>query len=177
MTLLAKRYASALFALAKEKGALDALTSDLATVHAELAVPAARALLTSPDVSAPERQQVLGKLTAGRHELLVNLVGVLQHRRRLEVLADLPAAFRELVMVERGEVEGVAESAHPLSDAEMTSLTSLASRLSGLKVQLTAAHRPDLIGGVRLRIGNVLYDGSLRAALNQLEQKLQQSAV
>ncbi|MCB9879524.1 MAG: ATP synthase F1 subunit delta [Planctomycetes bacterium] len=177
MTLLAKRYASALFALAKEKGAIDALASDLATVHAELAVPAARALLTSPDVSADERQQVLSKLTAGRHELLVNLVGVLQHRRRLEVLVDLPAAFRELVMVERGEVEGTAESAHPLSDDEMTSLNGLASRLSGMKVQLTAAHRPDLIGGVRLRIGNVLYDGSLRAALNQLEQKLQQSAV
>lgn len=177
MTLLAKRYASALFSLAKEKGALEALASDLAIVHAELATPAARAMLTSPDVSAAERQQVLAKLSAGRHQLLVNLFGVLQHRRRLEVLLDLPAAFRELLMVERGEIEGTAESAHPLSADELQSLTGLASRLSGLKVQLTAGHRPDLIGGVRLRIGNVLYDGSLRAALTQLEQKLQQSAV
>ena len=106
-----------------------------------------------------------------------NLVGVLQHRRRLEVLPDLPTAFRDLLMQDRGEVEGTAESAHPLDDAELEALTNLASRLSGKKVVLTAAHKPELIGGVRLVVGNVLYDGSLRAALEQLEGKLQQTSV
>jgi F-type H+-transporting ATPase subunit delta len=177
MTLLAKRYASALFTLAKDKGAVDAVASDLAALHGELHAPGASALLTSPDVAADERSKVLAKLTEGRHELLVNLVGVLQHRRRLEVLADLPVAFRELLMQDRGEVEGVAQSAHPLGDDELKALTELASRLSGKKVVLTAAHKPELIGGVRLVVGNVLYDGSLRAALDQLQNKLQHSAV
>jgi len=177
MTLLAKRYASALFTLAKDKGAVDAVASDLAALHSELHAPGASALLSSPDVAADERAQVLAKLTEGRHELLVNLVGVLRHRRRLEVLADLPAAFRDLLMQDRGEVEGVAQSAHPLGDDELRSLTELASRLSGKKVVLTAAHKPELIGGVRLVVGNVLYDGSLRAALDQLQNKLQHSAV
>jgi len=177
MTLLAKRYASALFTLAKEKGAVDAVGSDLAALHAELHAPGAAALLSSPDVALDERSAALAKLTAGRHELVSNLVGVMQHRRRLDVLADLPTAFRELLMVDRGEVEGVAESAHPLGDDELKALTELASRLSGKQVVLTAAHKPELIGGVRLVVGNVLYDGSLRAALDQLQDKLQHSAV
>jgi len=177
MTLLAKRYASALFTLAKEKGAVDAVAADLASLHGELHAPGALALIGSPDVAADERAKILGKLTEGRHELIANLVGVLQHRRRLEVLADLPAAFRELWMLDRGEVEGVAESAHPLGDDELEALSDLAGRLSGKKVVLTAAHKPELIGGVRLVVGNVLYDGSLRAALEQLQTKLQHSTV
>ena len=177
MTLLAKRYASALFTLAKDKGAVDAVAADLASLHSELHAPGASALLSSPDVAADERNQVLGKLSQGRHELIANLIGVLQHRRRLEVLSDLPAAFRELWMLDRGEVEGVAQSAHPLGDDELKALTDLASRLSGKKVVLTAAHKPELIGGVRLVVGNVLYDGSLRAALDQLQTKLQHSSV
>ena len=177
MTLLAKRYATALFALAKDKGATDVVAADLAALHGELHAPSAGALLTSPDVSAEERKAILGKLTEGRHELVANLVGVLQNRRRLEVLVDLPTAFRDLFMADRGEVEGQAESAHPIGADELASLTELACRLSGKKVVLTASHRPDLLGGVRLTVGNVLYDGSLRAALSQLQDKLQQSTV
>jgi F-type H+-transporting ATPase subunit delta len=102
---------------------------------------------------------------------------VLQQRRRLDVLFDLGPAYRAMVMNARGEVDGVAESAHALDAQELAALAELASRLSGKKVKLTTAHRPELLGGVRLRVGNVLYDGSLRATLDQLEQKLQQATV
>ncbi|MBL8756526.1 MAG: F0F1 ATP synthase subunit delta, partial [Planctomycetes bacterium] len=98
-------------------------------------------------------------------------------RRRLDVLFDLGPAFRALAMAARGEVDGVAESAHPLEAADLAALTELAGRLSGKKVRLTVAIRPELLGGVRLCVGNVLYDGSLRAALDQLEHKLQQATV
>ena len=177
MTLLGKRYATALHALAVQKGVVDGVAADLLMLHAVFASPTARGLITSPDVTAKERAAALDKLCVGRSELLRNLVGVLQQRRRLDVLFDLHPAYRALVMESRNEVEGVAESAHPLGDAELAALAALAGRLSGKKVHLTAAQRPDLIGGVRLRIGNVLYDGSLRAALDQLEQKLQQVAI
>lgn len=177
MTLLAKRYATALFALAKDKGAADAVASDMAALHGELHAPGASELLSSPDVSVEERANVLKKLTEGRHELVTNLVGVMQHRRRLDVLPDLPTAYRTLYMEDRGEVEGVAESAHPLGADELAGLTELANRLSGKKVVLTSKHNTELLGGVRLIVGNVLYDGSLRAALTQLQDKLQQSSV
>lgn len=177
MTLQAKRYATALHALAAQQSVVDAVAADLAAIHAVLLAPAARALLTSPDVLAAERQAVLGKLVGGRHALVGHLVGVLQHRRRLEVLFDVYPAFRALVMAARGEIEGVVETAHPLAADELANLTALAGRLSGKKVQLTVAVRPEVLGGVRLRVGNVLYDGSLRASLDQLGQRLLQTTV
>jgi len=177
MTLLAKRYAAALHALATAQKAVDEVAADLAALHPLWASPAARALITSPDITAAERAVVLDKLCAGRSSLLRNTVGVLQHRHRLDVLFDLYPAYRELVMASRGEVDGVAESAHPLAADEVAALTELAGRLSGKKVQLTVNLRAELLGGARLRIGNVLYDGSLRATLDQLEQKLTQAGL
>jgi F-type H+-transporting ATPase subunit delta len=177
MSLLAKRYAEALFALANQQGAVDATATELAAVHAALASPGARALLTSPDVKPEERTRVLDKLSQGKGALVRNVFGVLQHRRRLEVLFDLHPAFRDLVMAARGEVDGVAESAHPLAADEVASLEALAGRLSGKKVKLTVAIRPDVLGGVRLRVGNVLYDGSLQSQLGQLAQRLAQASV
>ena len=177
MTLLAKRYASALFALAKEAGATEQVASDLAALHGELHAPHASDLLESPDVGPDERSQILAKLGEGRHQLVQNTIGVMRERRRLDVLKDLAEAYRALYMEDRGEVEGRAESAHPLSAEELAGLTRLASRLSGKQVVLTSVHRPELLGGVRLVVGNVLYDGSLRAALTQLENQLQQSSI
>lgn len=177
MTLLAKRYAEAVYASAKGQGAVDAVAADLLAVQQSLASPAAQALLQSPDVTPAERAAILDKLVAGRHTLTKNLVGVLQHRRRLEVLFSIHDAFRTLLMAERGEVLGVAESAHALSADELAALTTLAGRLSGKKVQLSSTVRPELLGGVRLVVGNVLYDGSLRAALDQLQHKLAQAPV
>lgn len=179
MTLLAKRYATALHMAAHAAGgdALDRVERDVAELHAVLAPAAARALLTSPDVRPAERAAALEKLGAGRHPLVQNLIGVLQHRRRLAVLFDLHPAFHELRLRDRGEVEGVVETPHPLGDAELGALRELAGRLSGKKVSLTVAIRPELLGGVRLQVGNVLYDGSMAAALAQLEQKLMQAAV
>jgi F-type H+-transporting ATPase subunit delta len=177
MTLLAKRYAEALYAPAKGRGAIDAVGGELASLHQALQAPGARALLTSPDVTPAERSRLFGRLAQSSHPLVANLIGVLQHRRRIDALFDLHPAFRALAMADRGEVEGTAESAHPLDAAELQALGALAGRLSGKKVQLTTALRPELLGGVRLRIGNVLHDGSLLAALDQLERKLSQATI
>jgi F-type H+-transporting ATPase subunit delta len=177
MTLLARRYAQALHALAGEQNAVDAVDRDLAALHAALAAKEARALLTSPDIKAPERAALLDKLVAGRSELVRNTAGVLQHRHRLEVLFDLYPAFHALVIAARGEIEGTVETALPLGDADVAALQALAQKLSGKQVHLTVALRPETLGGVRLRLGNVLYDGSLRAALDQLEQRLTQASI
>jgi F-type H+-transporting ATPase subunit delta len=177
MTLLAKRYAQALFLLSKQKGVLDAVAADVQALHGAVAAPGARSLLESPDVRGDERTRVMQTLGRGKNPLVQNLLGVLQHRRRLEVLFDLHAAFRALVLDDRGEVEGRVETPHPIGDAELASLQQLAGRLSGKKVSLQVAVRPELLGGVRLFVGNVLYDGSLKATLAQLERQLLQAAI
>ena len=177
MSLLAKRYAEALHALAKAQGATDAVAAGARAVHDSLATSAARDVLLSPDLTREQRGALLGKLTAGSHALLVNFVGVLQQRHRVEVLFDFYPALRDLIMAERGEVEGVVETPRALGEADMSTLGELAERLSGKKVSLTQRHRPEVLGGVRLRIGNVLYDGSMQASLAALEQKLLQASI
>ena len=177
MSLLAKRYATALFALADAAAAADTIGGDLAALHGDFQSPEARALLTSPDVGVAERGVVLEKIGHGRHQLVQNLIGVLQHRRRLEVLFDIHPAFHELLLESRGEVEGTAESARPLGEAELEQLVALAGKLSGKTVKLTAVHAPEVIGGVRLRVGNQLYDGTMQSALEQLEARLLQASI
>lgn len=175
MSLLAKRYATALFALAHEAGAADTVASDLEGLHAEFAARETRAMLQSPDVGAAERGVVLEKLGHGRHQLVQNLMGVLEHRRRLEVLFDIYPAYRALLLEHKGEVEGVVESPHPVGPEQLAELTQVAARLCGKQVTLTAEERPELLGGARLRVGNVLYDGSMKAVLEQLRGRLLQA--
>lgn len=177
MTLLAKRYAEALHALSKAHGVADAVAEQVAAMHSVLATPGARALLLGPDATRQRKLALLEKLTAGGHQLVKSLVGVLEHRRRLEVLFDLHPALRELVMLDRGEVEGVVETPRVLAESEMAALAALAKKLSGKTVFLVQKHKPELLGGVRLCIGNVLYDGSLQAALTQLERRMLQASI
>lgn len=172
MTLLAKRYATALLLAAKAQGAVDAVLHDLEALHPGLQDRTVRALWLSPEVSLQQHTALAQKLAAGRSPLVGNLLHLLLRRRRPEVLFDLAPAFRALVLQERGEVEGVVETPRLLAAEELQALAVLAQKLCGKKCSLTVRMRPELIGGVRLIVGNVLYDGSVQSALQQLEQQL-----
>jgi len=172
MTLLAKRYATALHGAARAQGAVDAVLRDLAALHTAMQDRAVRSLWLSPDVRGAERARTAQKLGQGRSPLIANLLAVLLRRRRQEVLPDLYPAFRTLVLQERGEVEGVVETPRPLGQGELQQLEQMAQRLCGRKCSLAVTVRPELIGGVRLIVGNTLYDGSVQATLAQLEQQL-----
>jgi F-type H+-transporting ATPase subunit delta len=177
MTLLAKRYASALHLAAKAGNAVAQVEHDLQALHAGLQEPIVRALLTSPRESLADRTRVVEKLAAGRHALVQNLLQVALVRRRQEMLPDLYPAFRALCMQERGEVEGVVETPKALGEDEVARLSEMAKSLCGKKCVLTQRIRPELIGGVRLIVDDVLYDGSVQSSLQQLEQKLLQTSV
>ena len=177
MTLQAKRYAQALYSAAVGAKAADDVLADLKALQLAISQPAARDQLTSPDVTTAERTAALDVLARGRHALVVNLLAVLQRRHRLEVLFALYPAYRALLMADRGEVDGVVQTPHPLGDAEVQALEGLAARLSGKKVSLTVQQRSDLLGGVSLRVGNELYDGSIKSMLAQLQQHLLQASI
>jgi len=172
MSSLARRYAGALFEVADQKGVVDQVASDLAEIDAALGDPRVQAVVRRPDLSSHTVAELIGKLSEGRNELVVNLLKALKSRRRHPVLLDLRASYDELVRRSRGEILGTAESARPIDDAQKEALEELADRLSGRKVILRFEHDPELIGGVRLRLGNTLYDGSVAAALEELQQKL-----
>ncbi|MEQ1631951.1 MAG: ATP synthase F1 subunit delta [Planctomycetota bacterium] len=177
MSLLAKRYATALHLAAKAGNAVTQVEQDLQSMHAGLQDRRVQALLQSPDVTSAERLRVVQKLGTGHHALVQNLLHVVLKRRRQEVLPDLYPAFLALCMQERGEIEGVVETPRPLGPDDLARLQEMARNLSGKTCVLTVRIRPELIGGVRLVLGNVLYDGSVQSSLQQLEQKLMQASV
>lgn len=177
MTLLAKRYASALHLAAKAGNAVEKVESDLRSLHSDLQDRSVQMLLTSPDVKAAQRAVYVEKLANGRHALVQNFLRVALQRRRQNMLPDLYPAYRALCMEERGEVEGVVETPRALGQDDLARLADLAKSLCGKTCVLTQRERPELIGGVRLIVGNVLYDGSVLSSLQQLEQKLLQASI
>lgn len=177
MTLLAGRYARALFEVAEARGAVDAVAADLAAIDDILADPELRAHASRADLSGGAARALLARLGADRHELVQNLFAVLQRRRRHAVVAGLRAAFDALVREARGEVQGRVETAGPIDDAQRGSITELAAKLAGRSVALEFSDNPALLGGVRLQLGNTLYDGSVATRLGALRQKLMNSRI
>ena len=177
MSLLANRYARALFDAAQSSDAIDAVAGDLTTVARALADPVIRAVVLEPDTPVATRRRALEKLAENFHQLTKNLVQMLLARRRQALLTCLQPAFRRLVMEAAGEVDGLLESAAPLSEDTLRAVTSTAAALSGKTVVLTVRENPDLIGGVRLRIGNTLYDSSVATAIEELERALMSAPI
>ncbi|MBK8976888.1 MAG: ATP synthase F1 subunit delta [Planctomycetes bacterium] len=173
MSSLAKRYAAALLDVATTRNAVDAVAADLEAIHSAVTGdPAVFARLTGPETSQVLRQRLLDRLVEGRHELLRNLVAALARRQRFALLGGLWPVFLELLRAARGETVGVVETARPLDEGRTAALSALAARLAGRQVHLTFRQAPEILGGLRMQIGNTLYDGSVAFALERLRRRL-----
>jgi F-type H+-transporting ATPase subunit delta len=171
------RWTEALFRLAKRQGVLDAVRADVERLGVELARPGVRSLLAGGGRAgsghAPaERRAKLEQLVAGAQQLVRNLVSLLLDKRREEVLLQLAEAFRQRMLVERGAVEGVVESARPLAPAEVTSLAQALGKDLGKEVLLASRSNPELIGGVRVVFGARMLDRSVQGRLEGLRGRL-----
>lgn len=172
MQIQARRYADALFQAAHPQGALDAVLADLEAVVTALAHADEAGALSSPDTPRPTVARVFERVGAGRHVLVRGLFGVMVERRREALLPAVLAALRTRILAERGIAEGCAESAQELDAGQMERLTTIAQELTGKQVTLSKRVVPALLGGVRLRIGNTLYDGTVATALEDLRKQL-----
>lgn len=168
---LAGRYATALFDLARETGALDATARDLARVRAMLESSAdLRRVVRSPLI--PRAEQGAAMLALARRARLgaaaTGFLGVLARNRRLFALADAIGGFEALLARHRGEVAAEIFTARPL-DAERTAAIARAlAEIAGREVRVHAVVDETLIGGLAVRLGSRLFDASVRARLRAL---------
>lgn len=169
--IVASRYATALFELAREQGALDVVSADVDSIAAQLQSGAARELFDRR-TSAERRLALVEAMSAKLHKLTANLVRLLAARRRLEVLHGLPAAFRRCVLTEKGQVEGVVESARPIGGGELAEIAVAVGSLLQKQVLLTSRLNPELLAGVRVFVDNRLIDQSAVGRLESLRRKL-----
>ena len=169
---VAQRYATALFDLARDAGELDAVDSDLKRFSALIDESAdLQRLVRSPVFSSEEQLRaitaILEKAEIGG--LVGNLIKVAAHNRRLFAVPDIGKAFGQLLARHRGEVSAEVSSAEPLSDAQLNDLKSALKASLGKDVTIEAHVDPSLIGGLIVRVGSRMIDGSLKTKLNSLK--------
>jgi F-type H+-transporting ATPase subunit delta len=169
---VADRYANALFELANEAGGLDSAERDLKNFAALLSESAdLKRLVASPVFSADEQARAVSAVLdkAGIGGLTANLIKVAAKNRRLFVVPDMITAFGRILARHRGEVSAEVVSAEPLSDRHVAELKAALKSSLGKDVALETKVDPSLIGGLIVKVGSRMIDGSLRTKLNSLK--------
>ena len=168
---LSGRYATALFDLAREAKALDAVSASVAALKAGLAESPDLATLTTSPVIDRHAAAAAMKAVAGALQLdglTTNFLGVLAANRRLAVLPAIIADYNKLTAHARGEVTAQVTSAHPLSDEQVTQLKAKLRAGLGADAALDLRVDPEILGGLIVRTGSRLVDSSLRTKLKTL---------
>ena len=172
VTGLSGRYARALYELADEAKALDAVASDLRAITQALRTSDdLRRLVESPLLSRDEQGRAMAAVleAMGIGDLARNTVGVLARQRRLFALGDVARDFLRLLAVHRGETTAEVTSARPLSDAELAKLRATLKDVVRRDVAIETSVDPRLIGGLVVRIGSRMLDSAIRTKLQRLE--------
>ncbi|HUD70874.1 MAG TPA: ATP synthase F1 subunit delta [Dongiaceae bacterium] len=174
---VAGRYARA---LAESVGESDIEALDTAGRQLDLlarvlsADPAIARFFDSPTTRAAEKQAALETLArgAGLDDLMQRFLGVVADHRRVAAIAAIAAEFRALHDAVAGIVPAEATVAVAMGGAESEVFQKALEKMTGRRVRLTVKVDPEIVGGVRTRIGSTVYDGTVRNKLQALHQRL-----
>ena len=172
MSGLASRYAKALFELADEAKALDAVADDLRSLKALIAgSDDLRRLLRSPVLSRDEQGRAIAAILEkiGASALTQRFAGVVATNRRLFVLPGMIDAYLAELASRRGEMTAEVTAATPLSDAQTKALVDQLKKAVGAKVSVDVSVDPSLLGGLVVKVGSRMIDFSLRTKLSKLQ--------
>lgn len=170
---VARVYARALFDAAREAGVVDAVRRELRDFVSALAASASlRDVLADPQVETAAKQRVLVEITRGGQPLLTNVLRLLLDRGRFAVVPGLVGDFDELAGADEGIIEVEVVAAVELAPATEEKIAARVREATGRRVQLARRVDPAIIGGLILRIGDVIVDGSVKGRIRQLRRRL-----
>lgn len=169
---LAERYAAALFDLADERRMLDEVASDLRQLRAMLAASGdLLRLIRSPIVSRDQQGKAIGALAerAGLSSLIRDFLAIVARNRRLFAVPAMIEAFLAKLAARRGEVTAQVTAAQTLSEAQLAALNEHLRRSLGSRVSVDLRVDPGLIGGMIVKVGSRMVDGSVKSKLQRLQ--------
>jgi F-type H+-transporting ATPase subunit delta len=176
MSVIALRYAHA-FASVVESDKLDAGMSlqqlrDFAATFAGSSD--LREVLMDPSVPTAQKLKVLDAMAPkiGMFKQVRNFIAVVMGNARLDEIDEIVAEYAQVADSDAGVAEAEITSAHALNPQDKAQLEAEVSKLAGGRVRATYHEDASLLGGAVVRIGSTVYDGSIRAQLAQLKQKL-----
>jgi len=175
---MAGRYASALFDLAKEGSAIDAVAADLERFDALIAASAdLNRMVRSPVFSADEQLGALAAVLerAGIGGLTAKFLKLITSNRRLFAVRDMVRAYRKLVAADKGEATADVTVAEALKDEHLSALRAALKAVSGKDVDLNVKVDPTIIGGLVVKLGSRMVDTSLRTKLNAIRHAMKEA--
>ena len=174
----ARRYAEAAFEVALRDGTVEAWRAELDAAGQVVADDEVGRMLANPAVALETRAEmarsILGKVVS---KPVLNMIGLMLRRGRIEQLPRVAAEFRRLDNARQGITLATATSAAPLSPDEVRAVTARVEQLTGGRVELDLKIDPSLLGGLVVRIGDRLIDGSVRGRLERLRNQLVSGAL
>ena len=169
------QYATALADIALEQGAAEPVKKQLADFSAAYAEsPELRNVLANPAVVIAAKHAVIEKLTArlGLSRIVRNFLFIMADHQRTHLLPEIQQTFEAVIRQRQGVAEAEVSSAAELNASQKTALQQTLERLTGKKVQAKYSLDPGLLGGAVVRVGDTIYDGSVRNRLNEMRARL-----
>ncbi|PTX62514.1 ATP synthase F1 subcomplex delta subunit [Melghirimyces profundicolus] len=177
-SIIAKRYAKALFESAKERGLLDQVEQEWQSVaDAWKGSGDLRGWVSHPKVTAPQKKEVWDRLLPDLSDLTRNLLHLLIDRNREDAIAPIGTEYKALAHEAKGIAEAEVVTATPLSKEDEKELIAVFQQMIGKTLVITNRVDSDILGGVIVRIGDRLYDGSLVNKLKRFRKQLTASRV
>jgi len=168
----ARRYAEAAFEIGRADGTLDAWEPDLERLRAALADEDLRTLVEHPAVAYADKERVVRRVVGDVLPEALNLVLLMVRRGRPGAIGRMVEHFGELVRRHRGIALAEVRTAMPIEDAQRDAVIQRLHELTGDEIQINEVVDESLIGGITVRIGDLLYDASVRNRLERLRARL-----
>lgn len=173
---VAGQYAQAALEMAVTQGGGtdEAVAADLHLINQLIATEKQfTTILQLPSVSPVEKQKILQELFNGRvNELTMRLLNLLAEKRRLELLTPLEHQYKEMLNKKNNLVSASLTSSEPLGEGDVANIKARLTEHLGKRLELNVKVDPSLIGGVVLRLGDQVIDGSLKGQLKAIEKAL-----
>lgn len=168
----ARRYAQAVFEIALERGDMERWQADLDALASAMENALFRLVLESPKIRLDVKLELIQKQLSGSSELAVNLASLLVTKLRAGLAPQIAEDYRNLVNAHRGLQSVEVTTAVPLDDSAKEHITDQLSQATGKEIALSADTNSDMIGGLVVKIGDRLLDGSTRTRLEELKKTL-----
>jgi F-type H+-transporting ATPase subunit delta len=173
----ARRYAHAVFEIARDNDTFDQWADDLDTLTNVLGIPETQAFLSASKVPETQKQQLLDLHLGGVGDQARNLVTLLVRRGRVHLAPGIATSFQEMLDEHRGIVSATVTTAVLLDDDLRAAVESnLQELLGGRELRLSSTVDDTILGGMVARVGDQVIDGSTRTRLRNMRDWLREGA-
>jgi F-type H+-transporting ATPase subunit delta len=171
---VAKRYAKALFEVAQEKGIIAQVEAELAAVTGAFKNESdLQKVVQHPGIEIGAKKALLQQLFEGKvSDIVFNTLQLLIDRRREDIIGALQLYYVDIANASLGQANAIVYTPYELSEAETNGIKEQFASITGKTIRVETIIDKSLLGGIQVRIGDRLYDGSLSGKLQRLQKAL-----